>query len=159
MPCLLVSLRDGVLGRQKSLHAPSLLTNSRGPVWSAPRAPSDPWVPRAWLCLLWEAQPPSRSPRFQFYIHTLKTFGKSESSLAICLFHFYYVCNKKKNQEEIESKLQILRRSPGQLRPFCRRLCPAHPGRSWPGGRVPEWRVRGMRSHDDLMPCSPWPWE
>ena len=58
-------------------------------------------------------QHPSRSPSFQFYIHTLKTFGKSESSLTICLFHFCYVYNKKKRQEDLESKLQTRCCSPG----------------------------------------------
>lgn len=60
----------------------------------------------AWLRLLREAKPP-HSPHFQFYIHTLKTFGKRGSSLAICLFHFYCIYNKKKNQEETEFKLQM----------------------------------------------------
>lgn len=69
-----------------------------------------------------EAKPPSHSPHFQFYIHTLKTFGKSESSLAICLFPFYYIYNKKKNQKEIESKLQILSCLPGSWAPRTRLL-------------------------------------
>lgn len=90
---------------------PSLLTNIRVPAVVSMEA-TDPWVPGAWLCLLLEAKPPSCSPRFQFHIHTLKTFGKSESSLAICLIHLYYVCNKQKSQEEIESTLQIMCCSP-----------------------------------------------
>lgn len=72
---------------------------------------------------------PSRSSRFQFYIHTIKTFCKSESSLAICLSHFYHVCNEKKSQEEIESKLQMV---------CCFLVAEIHPskagtrGRGWP---------------------------
>ena len=101
-----------------------------------------PQASTAWLCLLPEAKPPSHSPHFQLYIHTLKTFGKSESSLAICLLHFYYIYNKKKNQEEIESKLQIMCCLPGSWDP---------PSKAAPQGRARP-RECGSREHTERVP-------
>lgn len=105
---------------------------------------SKPQASTAWLCLLPEAKPPSQSPRFQFYIHTLKTFGKSKSSLAICLSHFYYIYNKKKNQEEIEFRLQITCCLPGSWDP---------PSKATPQGRASPRPC--SREHTEPAPVMP----